>query len=177
MKHLLVLSVIALSAFTLSTNAQNTNASQVKNSNANPPYKITHNNLSIGNMAYAQQVLLAWKDWDNNTLDNSASLFAEDIVATFPDGSVIKGKENFLKMSRDYRNSLATVVSTVDACTTLKTPDHPDMEVVSIWGTETDTHKDGTTTKTHLNEVWFFNKEGKIYEMHQLAAKEMEEKK
>jgi hypothetical protein len=53
----------------------------------------------------------------------------------------------------------------------------PDREVVTIWGTETDTKKDGTVSKVHLNEVWFFNKEGKVVEFHQMAAKEMPEQK
>ena len=126
-------------------------------------------------MAYAQKVLLAWKDFDNNNLDNSASLFTNDILATFPDGTVVKGKENFLKSAKEYRNSFASVSSTVDAITTLKTPDHPDMQAVTIWGVETDTAKDGKVTKTHLNEIWFFNKEGKVYEFHQMAAKDTPE--
>lgn len=177
MKRLSLLLVIAFFAFALGANAQNKQVKQVKNSSHDAPYKISHNNLSIGNMAYAQKVLSAWKDFDNNTLDHSAPLFADDIVATFPDGSVVKGKENFLKMAKEYRSSLASVSSTVDACTTLKTPDQPDMEVVSIWGVETVTLNDGTITKTHLNEVWFFNKEGKVTQMHQLSAKESPESK
>lgn len=160
-----------------SSNAQNPAVKQTKNSNADEPYKIDARNLSIGNMAYTQKVLRAWKDFDDNTLDNSISLFAEDIVATFPDGSSVKGRDNFIKMGKDYRNSLASVVSTVAACTTLKSPDHPESETVTIWGMETDTHKDGTVSKTHLNEVWFFNKEGKVYEFHQMAAKDEPEKK
>ena len=56
-------------------------------------------------------------------------------------------------------------------------PDMPGRNVVSIWGAETDTNKDGTVSKVHLNEVWFFNKDGKVVEFHQMAAKEMPEKK
>jgi hypothetical protein len=178
MKRLSLLPVIAFfAAFSLNATAQNTNARQVKNSSADQPYKVESKNISIGNMAYAQKVLRAWKDFDNNTLDNSVALFAEDMIATFPDGSVVKGRDNFLKIGNEYRNSLAAVVSTVSACTTLKSPDHPESEVVTIWGMETDTHKDGTITKTHLNEVWFFNKQGKVTEFHQMSAKDAEEKK
>jgi len=39
------------------------------------------------------------------------------------------------------------------------------------------TDKDGKVSKVHLNEVWFFNKEGKVIEFHQMAAKEMPEQK
>jgi hypothetical protein len=171
MKRLSLL--LALIAFALGANAQHKDVKQVKSSSLDAPYKITHDNLSIGNMAYSRKVLSAWKDFDNNTLDNSAALFAEDIIATFPDGTMVKGKDDFIKMANEYRSSLAAVSSTVDACTTMKSPDHPEMEVVSIWGVETDTMKDGTVTKTHLNEVWFFNKEGKVTEMHQMSAKDI----
>jgi len=178
MKQVSVLAVFAMVlTLPLFTNAQNTNAKQVKNTGEEPLYKIEANNISIGNKAYAQMVLRAWKDWDNNTLDNTAGLFADDILATFPDGTVVKGKENFLKMGKEYRNSLAAVSSTVNAVTTLKTPDDPEHEVVAIWGVETDTLKDGTTRKTHLNEVWFFNKAGKVVKMHQMSAKDEADKK
>lgn len=171
MKRLSLL--LALIAFTLGANAQHKDVKQAKSSSLDAPYKIRHNNLSIGNMAYSQKVLRAWKDFDDNTLDNSAAAFADDIIATFPDGTMVKGKADFLKMAKGYRSGLAAVSSTVDACTTMKSPDDPGMEVVSIWGVETDTLKDGTVTKTHLNEVWFFNKDGKVTEMHQMAAKDM----
>ncbi|WP_121355584.1 Cif family virulence factor [Flavisolibacter nicotianae] len=173
--HVAIFAVFALLAST--SNAQNANVKQTKTSSTDEPYKIDARNLSIGNMAYAQKVLRAWKDFDDNTLDNSISLFADDIVATFPDGTLVKGRDNFIKMAKDSRNNMASVVSTVAACTTLKSPDHPESETVTIWGMETDTHKDGTVTKMHLNEVWFFNKEGKVYEFHQMAARDEPEKK
>ncbi|GAA4746133.1 nuclear transport factor 2 family protein [Flavisolibacter ginsenosidimutans] len=177
MKRILLLPAFAFIVFSFNANAQHKNVRQVKSTNAEQPYKIENNNLSIGNMAYAQKVLRAWKDFDNNTLDNSASLFAEDIVATFPDGTMIKGRDSFLKMAKDGRNSFAGVSSSVSACTTLKTPDHPESEAVAIWGMETDTNKDGTVSKNHLNEIWFFNKEGKVFEFHQMLAKDPDDKK
>lgn len=160
-----------------SANAQNNMATQTKNSSTNQPYKVANTNIRIGNMVFAQKVLQAWKSFDNNTLDNIAGLFTDDLVATFPDGTMVKGRDNFIKMGNEYRNSLAAVTSTVDACTTLVSKEHPETEAVSIWGTETDTHKDGTVTKTHLNEIWFFNKEGKVFAFHQMAAKEGPENK
>lgn len=163
--------------FTLNAGAQNPNIKPVKVSNTNQPYKVANKNITLGNQAYAQKVLWAWKFYDENTLDKITELLTEDVVGTFPDGSVVKGRDNLMKMLKDYRNSLAAASSTVDACTTLKTPDRPGTEVVTIWGTETDSNKDGTTAKAYLNEVWFFNKEGKVFEIHQLAAKMTEERK
>jgi hypothetical protein len=172
MKRSLNLATIILLA-TFSSNLSAQQPTQVKNQSADQPYKVHATKITLGNAAYAQKVLWAWKYYDNNTLDKAAGLFADDIVATLPDGTLIKGKENFIKGLADYRNSFASVVSEVAACTTLKTPDDPEREVVSIWGLETDTAKDGTVTKVRLNEIWFFNKQGKVVEFHQLAAKDV----
>jgi hypothetical protein len=178
MKHISILAAMAFfSAFALVGHAQNTNATQTKNNSTEQPYKGPVTNISIGNAVYTQKVIQAWKDYDNNTMDNMGDFIADDVIATFPDGSMVKGRENFVKMLKDYRNSFASVSSKITACTTLKTPDDPEHEVVTIWGEETDINKDGTTTKTHLNEVWFFNKEGKLTMFHQMAAKDTPDKK
>lgn len=166
--------ILLFGCFSFNALAQN-DAKQV--SNMESPYKVGATNISIGNQVYAQKVLWAWKFYDDNTLSKIDDLIAEDIVATLADGTVIKGKDNFLNGIKGYRNSLSSAVSTIDACTTLKTPDNPNHEVVTIWGTETATGKDGTVTKTHLNEVWFFNKNGKVDEFHQMAAKDAPDKK
>lgn len=170
MKPLFVL-LLAVSFLALSAGAQNKDMKQAKNSSS--PYKVENNNVRIGSQALAQKVLMAWKDFDNNTLENSLDLFAEDVVATFPDGSMVKGRDNFLKMGKEYRSSLAAVSSNVHACVPLLSAEGEmqGVQAVSIWGTETDTHKDGTVTKTELNEIWFFNKDGKVFEFHQMSSK------
>lgn len=175
MRHLSILAAAIL--FSLFAFAQNSNVKQVKNDMSNQPYKVGATNVSIGNNAYAQKILWAWKYYDDNTLDKAADLLADDVVATFPDGSMVKGKDNFMNGIKDVRNSIASSVSSVDACVTLKSPDMKDIQVVTIWGTETNTNKDGSISKVHLNEVWFFNKEGKVVEFHQMAAKDAPEQK
>jgi ketosteroid isomerase-like protein len=177
MKRLLILTATGFFSMMV-CQAQNTKPVQAANATSmgqlhNGPV----HNISIGNMMYAQKVIQLWKDYDNNTMDNVGDLLADDVVATFPDGSMVKGKDNFVKMIKDYRNSFSSVSSTIMACTTLKSPDDPEHEVVSVWGEENDTSKDGTTVKTHLNEVWFFNKQGKVVMFHQMAAKDAMDKK
>ena len=172
MKRLTILAVTTLfCSLSFIASAQN-DMKQVKNESSDQPYKVGATKITIGNPAYAQKVLWAWKYYDDNMLDKAADLLADDILATLPDGTVIKGKDAFMKGIKDYRNTFTSATSTVDACTTLKSPDMADVEVVTIWGEETDTAKDGTITKVHLNEVWFFNKQGKVVEFHQMAAKE-----
>jgi ketosteroid isomerase-like protein len=178
MKKLTILTTfIMFASFTFNLYAQKKEVKQETSNTADLPYKVGATKITLGNQAYAQKVLWAWKYYDDNTLDKAADLFADDALATLPDGTVIKGKDNIMKGLKDYRNSFASAASTVEACVTLKSPDRPDNEVVTIWGAETDTNKDGTVSKVHLNEVWFFNKEGKVVEFHQLAAKEMPEQK
>lgn len=167
---------ILLASFSFNLYAQK-EVKQVKNATSDQPYKVQATRITIGNPAYAQKVLWAWKYYDNNTLEKAADLFADDILGTLPDGTIIKGKDNFIKAMQDYRNSFASATSDVAACTTLKSPDDPEREVVTIWGMETDTSKDGAVSKVHLNEVWFFNKQGKVVEFHQLAAKEAPDNK
>lgn len=175
MKQVTVLATILFSCFCFNAFSQK-EVKQVSNQ-TNQPYKVQATRISIGNPAYSQKVLWAWKYYDENTLDKASNLFADDIIATLPDGTLIKGKDDFIKALQDYRNSFASAVSEVAACTTLKTPDDPNREVVTIWGTETDTDKDGAVSKVHLNEVWFFNKQGKVVEFHQMAAKDAPDKK
>ena len=183
MKHLMILAAfILLASFSFNIYAQKKDAKQASSNAASSnmsdqPYKVGATKIVLGNQAYAQKVLWAWKYYDDNTVEKAADLFTDDAVATLPDGTVFKGKDNIMKAFKDYRTSLASAVSTVDACVTLKTPDMPDRDVVTIWGTETDTDKDGKVSKVHLNEVWFFNKEGKVFEFHQMSAKEMPEQK
>lgn len=176
MKSLTILATALCSLLTFTAIAQNDNAKQVKNENSEP-YKVQATNVAIGDNALAQKILWLWKYYDDNMLDKAADLLADDIVATLANGTTIKGKDNFMKGIKDYRNSLASVASEVDACVALKTPDDPEHQVVSIWGTETDTNKDGIVSKVHLNEVWFFNKDGKVVEFHQMSAKDAPESK
>lgn len=177
MKYLTILACFAFFACLSFKAIAQKDVKQVSNTMSNQPYKVGATNVSIGNSALAQKVLWAWKYYDDNTLDKVADLLADDVIATFPDGSMAKGKDNFMKGIKDYRNSFASAVSTVDACVALKSPDMKDRDVVTIWGSETDTNKDGAVSKVHLNEVWFFNKEGKVVEFHQMSAKEVPEQK
>lgn len=144
---------------------------QVTNTSTDQPYKVQATNVTIGNPAYAQKVLWFWKYFDDNTLDKAGDLFADDVVANFPDGLSIKGKANLIKAAKDYRITFSSVVSEVAACVTLKSPENLQVEVVSIWGLETTIAKDGKVTKTQLNEVWYFNNEAKVVYFQQMSAK------
>ena len=177
MKRLSLLLAASFSLFAFNAFAQKPVAKQAANKMSNMPYKVENTNLKFGNSMYAMQVLQAWKAWDDNELDKATGMFADDIWGTMADGTVVKGKEAFVNGGKEYRNNFSSVSSVIHACTTLKSAEHPENDVVVIWGTETDVKKDGTTQKSAIHEVWFFNKAGKVFEFHQYAAPVKEEMK
>lgn len=161
---------LASASLLLSLHLNAQQATQVKS--ANQPYKLQYNNLKFGNPAYAQKVLQAWKDYENNKMNATASFMTDDAVGYFPDGTVVKGANNLNKLFKDVRNSFTSVSTEVYACTTLVSPDDPEHEFVVIWGKETNTKKDGTVQSTRIHEIWRINKEEKVDECLQYAIPE-----
>lgn len=172
MKRILMPAVMAFTLFAVNANAQITQAKPASNKSSAAPYDVANKNITMGNQAYAQKVLWAWRYFQDNTIDKMKDLFADDVVAGFPNGSTIKGRDNIIAAMQKYRDGLASVQSEVDACITLNSDAHPEDQVVSIWGTDVATDKEGKTEKTHFNEIWFFNKEGKVFQVYQMAAKD-----
>ena len=134
------------------------------------PYKATYSsNFQIGNSKYSKMVLDAWKAYDENTFDNSSFDFISDTIrATMSDGTVIKGKEKFMDAIKGFRGGFSSAKSEVAAWIPVKSDKHDDL--VLIWGTETDTKNDGTSTKSDIHEIWGFNKDGKLNFFKQYMA-------
>lgn len=132
-------------------------------------YKYTQN-LQIGKSENAQKVLDIWKDWEENRLDRNNDYFADTMTAYFASGGMVKGKADFIKSGMEYRGKLKSVKSTIFAITPLRR-DEMNEDVVTIWGMDESTMADGKIETVYLNEVWWFNKDGKITEMRQWEAK------
>lgn len=171
MRRLTVLAAILAVCFAVTVNAQEKNARPFKEPASDLPYKVTVSNIILGNQAYAQKVLWIYKYYEDNTLDKIAELLADDVVASFSDGTIVRGKVNLIKAYKEARNSFTSSKITVDACLTLKSPDVPDREAVSIWGSEMATTKDGSVIKMYGNEVYYFNNDGKVIEVRSMTAK------
>lgn len=134
------------------------------------PYKATYSsNFKIGKAAYAKMVLELWKDWDDNNFDRH-DFMADSIVMLFPDGTIMKGKEEAMAGAKKFRGSFASAKSTVHAWLPLTSTDKNE-DAVCIWGQEEDTYTDGKVEKKDIHEVWWFNKAGKVTRMRQWAAK------
>jgi hypothetical protein len=143
---------------------------QMQKADQTTPYTATYSsNFQMGDPKYAQMVLRAWKDWDDNALDRSSAMFADTLTMYHPDGSMMKGKDQNLAEGKKFRSQFASVKSTIQAYMSLKSIDKNE-NWVAIWGSEEDTGKDGKKSIIALHEVWRFNKDGKIDLMRQYAA-------
>jgi hypothetical protein len=135
----------------------------------NTLYKASYSsNFKMADQAYADKILTLWKDFENNTLDNHIAWFADTVSMTWSNGTTVKGKADNLAGAKKYRGSISNYKVTIDAWLSLKSVDR-DQNVVCVWGTEEFTTADGKKVKQSLQEVWGFNKDGKVDLMLQYA--------
>lgn len=148
-------------------------ADTVKQDNLIYPYTPVYSSkFEIGDPNHALAVLNLYKDWDNNTLDNSKHLFADVDSFFFSDGTILIGsRDSLISVSKKMRNSLGTVQSEVQAWVPLKSTDKNE-NWVAIWTREIKTATSGKKDSTNLHEVWRFNKDGKIDLVFQYEQKQ-----
>ncbi|MDR6940934.1 hypothetical protein [Mucilaginibacter pocheonensis] len=125
--------------------------------------------FTIADPSYSEKILMLWKDFENNTLDNHLDMFTDTVSMMLANGAMIKGKAQNLTSVKEFRNSIKNYKVIVDAWVSLKSTDKNE-NVVCIWGTEEFTDKDGKQVKQRTQEVWKFNKDGKIDLMLQYAG-------
>jgi SnoaL-like domain len=177
MKHVFTIVAVALLfSLSITTHAQNAKGKSkgamhtAMHDNDNMPYTAMYSSqFQMGNSKYSRMVLNAWKAYDDNMLDNIAGTIADTVTAELPDGTVLKGRENFLNALKTYRGGFTAVKDEVVAWVPLKSIDKGD-DIVFVWGSETDTKNDGTTQRMDIHEVWAFNKDGKLAFFKQFAA-------
>ena len=93
----------------------------------NLPYTAMYSSkFQIGNAKYSRMVLDAWKAYDDNMLDNIAGFVSDTVTAVLPDGTLLKGKENFLNALKAYRGGFTTVKDEVVAWVPVKSLDKGD---------------------------------------------------
>jgi hypothetical protein len=88
-------------------------------------------------------------------------MIADTVVAYFPTGDMVRGKEAFWSSAKQYRGMFSTVKSNVAAWIPLMSVDRNE-NWVAIWGSEEGMNKEGKTQTMLLHEIWRINKDGKV---------------
>lgn len=117
--------------------------------------------FEMGDNKNAQLILDLWKDFDNNTLNNSKDKFADTVRMLFSETEMTGNRDSIFNATQSYRNMFNTVSSRVGAIMPVKSTDK-DEDWVLVWGTETHTDKNNKTDSVHLQETWRINKDGKV---------------
>ena len=83
------------------------------------------------------------------------------------DGSVTHNvRDSVVGGAQQFRNTFSKVESRVDAFFPVRATDK-DEDWVCIWGVEVSTDKQGKVDSVGLQEIWRFNKDGKVDFMSQ----------
>jgi hypothetical protein len=114
-------------------------------------------------------VLNIFKDYDNNIF-TSDNIYADSVIARFSDGSSIKGKDSLNSSIKQFRNSLASVKESILTYVVLK-PKDKDETFVSVWSDEINVYKNGKSESIKRNQIWKFNKQGKVISIDDYSAK------
>jgi hypothetical protein len=126
--------------------------------------------FEMGDAKHSEAILALWKAWDDGDLLSARASFADSTEFYFRDGTSMAGQtDTILKQAQAFRNSLASVKSTVHAYFPVKSTDKGD-DWVCIWGNEVSTDKMGKVDSVSLQETWRFNKDGKVNLLYQFGA-------
>jgi hypothetical protein len=139
-----------------------------KMDNTNYPYTADYShNFEIGSTKNAMTLLQLYKDWDNNTLDNSKNSFADNDTMYFADGTMLAGsRDSVFSVANKMRGQIASVVDSIHAWIPLTSKDKNE-DWVAIWTREIATDAKGKKTAQEFHEIWRFDKDGKINLMYQ----------
>jgi hypothetical protein len=141
--------------------------------NLNYPYTAAYSSkFEIGDPNNSMTILNLYKDWDNNTLDNSKTSFAEmNDTLIMADGGMLTGsRDSIFATAGKMRGSMGTVQDVVQAWVPLKSIDKNE-NWVAIWTKEIRTGKNGKKDSSYLHEVWRFDKAGKVNKVYQFEQK------
>jgi hypothetical protein len=160
---------------TKASDSMSTSTSGKQRSNLTYPYTADYSSdFEMGDAKNAQTLLELYKNWDNNTLNNSKSAFADNDTMYSSDGHMFAGpRDSFFIMANKERGQMGTVVDSVHAWVPLRTRDKKE-QWVAIWTKEISTNAKGVKKSKELHEVWRFDDNGKInlvYQYEQMPPK------
>lgn len=176
MKKLLIISVVVLAACNskkddAKTDSMKSGSDTTMQANVTYDYPVTFSKFEIGDAKNAKMLTELWKDFDNGDLSVHKGYFADQVEMLLANSApMIGASDTIIKNVQNYRNTIASVKSTVDAIVPLHNLDS-NYNYVAIWGKEVDTWKNGKTDSSYLQEVWRFNKDNKVDWMVQYVSK------
>ncbi|WP_343674679.1 hypothetical protein [Chitinophaga sp.] len=134
------------------------------------PFMATYSSdFEIGDPKNAQKLLELYKDWDNNTIENSKNSFADTDTMYFADGNMFAGsRDTLIAVAKKMRGQMGKVVDSIHAWVPLRSKDRNEEWVV-IWTREYSTDASGKTKARELQETWRFNENGQVNLMYQYA--------
>lgn len=158
-----------------SDSAKQESMTSAKQESMTYPYKPGYSSdFEIGDAKNAQTLLELYQNWDNNTLDNSKSSFAENDTMFFADGGMFAGsRDSLFVVAKKMRGQMGSLVDSVHAWVPLRSKDRKEDWVI-IWTREISTDAKGKKTARELQETWRFDKNGKVnlmYQYHQMPPK------
>jgi|SRR5688572_11167255 len=127
----------------------------------------------MDSVANTETVLALWNEWKGGDLSASRAHFADTVAFFLADGTSMTGPaDSLMKGMQEYRSSFKGMEVGVDAVFAVKSTDK-DENWVTIWGTEIQTDMKGKVDTVSLQEIWRFNKAGKVDFMVQAKRKGM----
>jgi hypothetical protein len=132
------------------------------------PYTADYSSkFETGDIKNSKTILDLYKDWDNNSLDNSKDKFADSVSMHFSSGEMMLGRrDSIIAQSKSFRNTMGTVSSQVHAIVPVRSTDKNE-DWVLVWFTEYRTDAKGKKDSTELQETWRLNKDGKADLLYQ----------
>lgn len=113
-----------------------------------------------------KMVLDFWKEFDNNTLDNSKNIFADTVTILMPDLVLKASRDSILAAIKYYRSSYDVMNTELDVVMSVKCTDKGG-DWVLVWAKEKRTDKMKVAHTFKYQQVWALNKEGKVEFMEQ----------
>ncbi|MEO5571644.1 MAG: hypothetical protein ABIT08_04845 [Bacteroidia bacterium] len=113
-----------------------------------------------------KMVLNFCKDFENNTVENSKDIFAENVGISMPKLKLKANRDSVLTAFKSYRKSFVSLKTELDVVMSVKSTDKGD-DWVLVWAVDEYMDKDTIKHKVKYQQVWGLNKEGKVYFMEQ----------
>jgi len=113
-----------------------------------------------------KMVLNFCKDFENNTVENSKSIFAENVEISMPKLKLKANRDSVISAFELYRKSFVSFKTELDVVMSVKSTDKGD-DWVLIWAVDEYIDKDNVKHKVKYQQVWLLNKEGKVNFMEQ----------